>query len=466
MKRFPKIKTWAAIFPLAGWSAGPLINTPLQRGGRRSQEFGNRFNGFSHTDETVETVSCPLAPWSTPLKRGVNERGWWEYAFGHKILKIALATTTLLCPGCREKPQAKSPPPPVVEVAGVTQADVPIYHEWIGVLDGLVNAQIRAQVTGYLLTQNYREGDPIKKGDLLFEIDPRPFKAALDQAKGLLAQAEAKLGKTELDVKRYGPLVKDRAISQEEYDDAVQANLEAKAAVVSANAQVEQAQLNLEFTRITSPIDGIASIARAQIGDLVGPASGELTTVSTIDPIKAYYNVTEQAYINFTKLFATESDRYGRLRQLEIDLILTDGSVYSHKGKIYAADRQIGLTTGALRLEALFPNPDGALRPGEFARVRVKFDLKHDTPLVPQRAVSELQGSYQVAVVEDDNKIHIQPVRVGDRTGNLWMIEEGLRPGQRVVVEGIQKIREGMAVITTNFVANQVAQTSPAPATK
>jgi membrane fusion protein (multidrug efflux system) len=224
--------------------------------------------------------------------------------------------------------------------------------------------------------------------------------------------------------------------------------------------------LNLEFTKITSPIDGIASIAKAQIGDLVGPGTGELTTVSTVDPIKAYYNVTEQAYINFTKLFATESNRYERLRQLETDLILTDGSVYPHKGRIYAADRQIGLTTGALRVEALFPNPNAALRPGEFARIRIKFDLKHDTPLVPQRAVSELQGSFQVAVVEDDNKIHFQPVRVGERAGNLWIIEEGLHPGQRVVVEGIQKVREGTIVTVTNFVADQVAQTARAPTTK
>jgi membrane fusion protein (multidrug efflux system) len=378
----------------------------------------------------------------------------------------AIAGALLWTVGCKDKHQLATPPPPLVEVAMATQADVPIYHEWIGVLDGLVNAQIRAQVTGYLVKQNYREGDPIKKGDLLFEIDPRPFKAALDQAKGLLAQAEAKLGKTELDVKRYGPLVKDKAISQEEYDDAVQANLEAKAAVVSATAQVETAQLNLEFTSITSPIDGIASIAKAQVGDLVGPATGELTTVSTVDPIKAYYNVTEQAYINFTKQFSTESDRYGRLRQLEIDLILTDGTVYPLKGKIYAADRQIGPTTGALKVEALFPNPGNSLRPGEFARVRIKLDLKHDSLLVPQRAVSELQGSYQVAVVEADNRIHIQPVRVGDRSGNLWMIEEGLHTGQRVVVEGIQKVREGMTVTTTNFATEQIVQSTPAPTKK
>jgi RND family efflux transporter MFP subunit len=350
----------------------------------------------------------------------------------------------------------------MVEVTPVTQADVPIYHEWIGVLDGLVNAQIRAQVAGYLITQDYREGDPIKKGDLLFQIDPRPFKAALDQAKGGLAQAEAKAGKTELDVKRYAPLVKDRAISQEEYDDAVQADLEAKAAVLAAKAQVEQAQLNLGFTRITSPIGGIASIAKAQIGDLVGPATGELTTVSSIDPIKAYYNVTEQAYVSFAKRFSTETDRIERLKQLEIELVLTDGTVYPLEGRIFAADRQIGTTTGALRVEAMFPNPGNALRPGEFARVRVKFDLKHNALLVPQRAVSELQGSYQVIVVGEDNKAHIQPVRVGDRSGNLWIIEEGLHLGQRVVVEGTQNVREGVTVMTTNFVAEPVMQSASA----
>jgi membrane fusion protein (multidrug efflux system) len=362
-----------------------------------------------------------------------------------------LGAAALLCvAGCGEKP-AVLPPPPLVEVATVTQADVPIYHEWIGTLDGLVNATIRAQVTGYLVAQDYREGDAIKKGDLLFEIDPRPFQATLDQANAELAEAQARFGKTELDVKRYAPLVKVRAISQEEYDDAVQADLEAKAAVLSAKAQVEQAQLNLGFTSIVSPIDGIASIARGQIGDLVGPGTGELTTVSTIDPIKAYYNVTEQAYINFAKLFSNENERRTRLQQLEIQLIMGDGSVYPHPGRIYAPDREIGPTTGALRLEALFPNPDGALRPGEFVRVQVKFDTKHGALLVPQRAVSELQGAYQVNVVDADNKVHIQPVRVGERSGSLWIIEQGLEPGQRIVVEGLQRVRDGMLVNPTNF---------------
>jgi membrane fusion protein (multidrug efflux system) len=379
------------------------------------------------------------------------------------ILKILLAAAAFLCfAGCKEKPRA-APPPPLVEVTPVTQADVPIYHEWVGTLDGLVNATIRAQVTGYLLAQNYREGDAIKKGDMLFEIDPRPFQAVLDQANGQLAQTEARLGKTDLDVKRYAPLVKDRAISQEEYDDAVQADLEAKAAVLSAKAQVEQAQLNLGFTKIVSPIDGIASIAKGQIGDLVGPATGELTTVSTIDPIKAYYNVTEQAYLNFAKLFSKENQREERLKQLEIQLILADGTVYPHVGSIYAPDRQIGPTTGALRLEARFANPDSALRPGQFVRVRVKFDVKHGALLVPQRAVSELQGAYQVAVVEADNKIRIQPVVVGDRSGSLWIIEQGLEPGQRVVVEGLQKIRDGVTVNPTNFVPASISTAAGSP---
>jgi len=376
----------------------------------------------------------------------------------NKLSLFACVAVVMVCiAGCKPKSNI-IPPPPVVEVAAVTRADVPIYHEWIGTLDGLVNAQIRAQVTGYLLTQNYGEGKAIRKGDLLFEIDPRPFQAARDQAEGTLAQAEARFGKTELDVKRYAPLVKDKAISQEEYDNAVQANLEAKAAVVSAKAQLEQAHLNLEFTRIASPIDGIANIARAQIGDLVGPASGELTTVSTLDPIKAYFNVSEQSYINFTRLFETESARSEQINSLEAEMILADGTLYPRKGKIQAIDRSVGLTTGALRVEARFPNPNNTLRPGQFARVRVKTDSKQNSVLVLNRAVSELQGSYQVAVVDSENKVHFQPVRVGERIGNQCIVESGLVPGQRVVVEGLQKIRDGTIVTATNFTAEPSVQ--------
>jgi membrane fusion protein (multidrug efflux system) len=372
----------------------------------------------------------------------------------HCILS-ALAVVWL--DGCK-KETVPSAPPPMVEVTSVIQQDVPIYHEWIGSSDGLVNAEIRAQVTGYLIAQDYHENSPVKKGDPLFQIDPRPFQAALDQAKGELAQAEARLGKADLDVKRYAPLIKDNAISQEEDDDAVQAQLEANAAVVSAKAHLEQAQLNLGFTKITSPVDGIASIAKAQIGNLVGPGSGELTTVSQVDPIKVYFNVTEQAYINFAKMYSGEGGRYERLRQLEINLLLADGSTYPLPGKIYASDREIGATTGALRLGALFPNPDYNLRPGEFARVRLKFDTEHNALLVPQRAVSELQGTYQVDVVDSENKIHIQPVTMGERSGQLWIIKQGLHPGDRIVVEGLQKVREGTIVNTTNFVAEAQAK--------
>jgi len=344
-----------------------------------------------------------------------------------------------------------SQPPPPVQVVAVSEEDVPIYHEWIASLDGLVNATIRAQVSGYLLAQNYRDGDSVKKGDVLFEIDPRPFRATLDQANGVLAQAEARRGKAALDVKRYRPLVNERAISQEEYDDAVQAELEANAAVVAAKAQVERADLDLSFTRITSPIDGIASIAKAQIGDLVGPSSGELTTISTIDPIKAYYSVPEQAYLSFIRRYANEAERQAGLRGLPVMLTLTDGTVYSIPGEIFAADREIAAATGALRLEARFPNPEHALRPGEFGRVRVKIDTRRGALLVPQRSVIELQGSYQVAVVNSEGIVHIVPVEVGERVDTRWIIEKGLSLGDRVVVEGVQKVRDGIAVTVTEL---------------
>ena len=368
-----------------------------------------------------------------------------------KVMSLSIAILVLYAAGC--KPASNnSPPTPLVEVATVTRGDPPIYHEWIGTLDGLVNAQIRAQVSGYLVAQDYREGEKVARGDLLFEIDPRPFEAALDQARGVLAQAQARFGKTQLDVKRYRPLLRDKAISQEEYDDAVQANMESQAAVVSARAQVEQAQLNLEFTKIVSPIDGIPGFAKAQIGDLVGPTGGELTIVSTIDPIKAYFSITEQDYIGFTRQFTTDSARGEQIKHVQAELILPDGTAYPLKGKILAIDRSIGLTTGALRVEAQFPNPNGALRPGQFARIRIKADSNPNMILAPSRALSELQGTYEVAVVDANNTVHFQPVHTGERSGNQCIIEDGLEPGQRVVVEGLQKIRDGVTVTTTNYI--------------
>ncbi len=341
--------------------------------------------------------------------------------------------------GCGQKTRP-NPAPPAVEVVAVTQQDVPVHREWIGALDGFVNAHIRAQVTGYLLRQAYQEGGFVRKGELLFQIDPRPFQAALDQARGQLAQAEAQLGKTELDVKRFTPLAKTSAISEEELDDAVQANLAAKAAVTSAKAAAEKAELDLGFTRITSPIDGIAGIAKAQIGDLVGPAmSGELTTVSTVDPIKAYVSVSEQEYLN---LAASHTP----LEKLSLELVLANGSVFPQRGRILFTDRQVSDRTGTIQVAAAFDNPGNLLRPGQFARVRALLQMRPGALLVPQRAVNELQGSYQVAVVGAGNRVDLRAVKPGERVGALWVIDEGLKPGERVVAEGIQKVRQGMVV--------------------
>jgi len=383
---------------------------------------------------------------------------------------------------------------PEVEVVQVAQQDVPISSEWIGTLEGMVNATIKAQVTGYLRKQRYTEGAFVTQGQVLFEIDPRPFQAALDQAKGelakaqgqlvqanaqlvqtnaQLAQAEANQGKTQLDVDRYIPLAKAQAISTQDLDNAVQSNLAAKAQVAAAKAGIEVAKaaivaakavveaakaavdtatLNLGFTTILSPIDGIASIATAQVGDLVGPNSGTLTTVSTLDPIKVYFTASEQAYLNFVRRNPTAAERLAAEKRLELELILADGTTYPHKGTFYVADREVNVQTGSIRLAGLFPNPGNVLRPGQYGRVRAVTRSQEGALLVPQRAVSELQGRYQIAVVDSENKINIRTVKVGERLGTMWIIDEGLHPGERVVVEGLQKVRPGMVVHPTPFV--------------
>jgi membrane fusion protein (multidrug efflux system) len=349
---------------------------------------------------------------------------------------------------------------PDVEVVQVEQKDVPIFHEWIGTLDGLVNADVRAQVTGYLQRQGYQEGAFVKKGQLLFEIDPRPFQAALDQAQGQLAQAKAALanavavqGRTDLDVKRYTPLAAEQAASQQDLDNSVQNNLAALASVETAKAQiktseaaVETAKINLEFTRLVSPIDGIAGQAQLQVGALVNPSSGPVTSVSTVDPIKVYFTVGEPQYLAWRFRFPTETSREAADKALRLQLILADGSTYPHDGRFYFADRQVDVGTGAIRLAGLFTNPASILRPGGYAKVRAVVSIQHNALLVPQRAVSEVQGGYQVAVVGGDNKVSIRTVTVGDRAGTQWIIADGLHPGDRVVAEGVQKVRPGMRV--------------------
>ena len=359
------------------------------------------------------------------------------------VVLLAVATG-LLFSGCKEQP----PPKPLlqVQVVTVTPRDVPIYQQWIGTLDGYPNAQIRAQVSGYLTKQDYAEGGAVRKGDLLFEIDPRPFQAALDQALGKLAQDQAQVGKTELDVKRYTPLARDQAISQEELDDAVQANLMANAAIQSDKAAVESAKLNLEFCKIISPIDGIAGTAQAQIGDLVGPGSAVLTTVSTIDPMRVYFSISEQSYLAFCHQFTNAADRAAYRVEMPLQLLLSDGSTYPLPGKWFFTSRQIDVNTGTLQVAGLFPNPDFILRPGQYAKVRARTETRRGAILVPQRAVMELQGSYQVAIVDAQNKAHLKSVQVGEQMGNDWLIEKGLEADDRVVAEGTQRVKEGTVV--------------------
>ena len=349
---------------------------------------------------------------------------------------------------------------PDVEVVQVEQKDVPIFGEWIGTLDGFTNADVRAQVTGYLLRQGYQEGAFVKKGQLLFEIDPRPFQAALDQAEGQLAQAKAMLanaqavqGRTELDVNRYAPLAKEQAASQQDLDNAVQNNMAAKATVATALAQiktaeaaVETAKINVDFTRLIAPIDGIAGQAQLQVGALANPSSGPVTSVSTVDPIKVYFTVSEREYLDWNRRFPTEATREAANKRVRLELILADGSSYGHEGTIYFADRQVNQSTGAIRIAGLFPNPGNILRPGGYGKVRAAVRVQQDALLVPQRAVSELQGGYQVAALDDENKVSIRTVKVGDRVGAQWIIVDGLKRGERVVAEGVQKVRPGVQV--------------------
>lgn len=387
---------------------------------------------------------------------------------------LCLVVFVVIVAAMRPKHVAGAQPtaPPVVEVVQVEQKDVPIFHEWIGTLDGFSNADVRAQVTGYLLRQGYREGAYVNKGQLLFEIDPRPFQAALDQALGQLAQATAQLAnaeavqrRTELDVNRYTPLAQEQAASQQDLDNAVQNNLAAKATVATAKAQiktaeaaVETAKINLDFTRLVAPIDGIAGQAQLQVGALVNPSSGPVTSVSTVDPIKVYFTVSEPQYLDWRRRFPTEASRLAADKNLRLELILADGTVYPRTGIFYFADRQVNESTGAIRIAGLFPNPGSVLRPGGYGKVRAVIRVQHDALLVPQRAVSELQGGYQVAVVDAANKVNIRTVTAGDRVGSEWVIAEGLQPGERVVAEGVQKVRPGIQVNPKPFAAEAKAR--------
>jgi membrane fusion protein (multidrug efflux system) len=369
-----------------------------------------------------------------------------RFSLARVLLFILLAVFALAILGCG-RTRATEPPAPEVGVAPVVQRDVPVYSEWVATLDGYVNAQIRPQVSGYIIKQDYKEGSLVRKGQVLFEIDPRLFKAALDRAKGDLMQAQAQLGKSTLDVERDTPLTEGKAIAQSQLDNEIQAKLGAQAAVESGRAAVEQAELNLEFTKVTSLVDGIAGIAQVQIGNLVGPNS-VLTSVSQVDPIKAYFPISEQEYLRTQQNSGAIASRHAlSLFGNSLELILADGSIYPHKGKILLADRQVDPSTGTIRIVAAFPNPGNILRPGQYGRVRVESSMKKGALLLPQSAIAQLQGSYQVAVVGSDHKVSIRTVKPGETVGTMRVIDEGVKPGDQVVVEGLQKLREGTLVI-------------------
>lgn len=388
------------------------------------------------------------------IRRNATQRQ--HGGFARRVGNALGIAAALLGAGCQKTEQKPPPPPPpVVEVAEVVQRDVPVYREWVGTLDGMVNAQILAQVTGYLIKQHYQEGQPVRQGQLLYEIDPRTFQATLDQAKANLARQEAVLKTAKLDAGRVARLLPQNAVSVRDRDNAVGREASAEADVLAAKAAVENARLELGFTKITSPINGIAGLSQTQLGNLVGPGSANavLTTVSQVDPIKAYIPLSEQQYLQFGR------DRMNgeSHRETPLELILADGSKYPQAGKFFFADRQVDVKTGTIKVAALFPNPNNFLRPGQFAKIRAVVQNHVGAVLVPQRSVADLQGKAMVAVVNPDDTASVRLVKPGEVVDTMQVIEEGIRPGERVVVEGIQKIRNGVKVRPTPFVAGTAA---------
>ena len=360
---------------------------------------------------------------------------------------------------CSRKTEQAAPPLPTVVVATVTPRDVPIVKESVAILDGVINANINAQVQGYLVSRNYKEGSVVKKGDLLFQIDPRPFEAALAQAKANLDRDKAMQFKTSADEARAMRLFAEKVLSPQERDAAIATAAANKANVEADEAAVKTAELNLGYTKIVSPVDGVAGIATAQVGDLVGPATGTLTTVSQLDPIKVTVNLGEQGLTEFVTKHRDANERERYLSGLEFQLLLADGTVYPQKGSFYAEDRHLDAKTGSIKMEITFPNPGNLLRPGQFGKLRTIVETKKAALVVPQEAVIDLQGNQLVIVVDQTNKASMRPIKVGERLGGLWEITDGLKPGDRIIVEGYQKVRPGAEVVVKEWVppALQVA---------
>jgi membrane fusion protein (multidrug efflux system) len=339
-------------------------------------------------------------------------------------------------------------------------------HEAVATLEGFITANINAQVQGYIISRDYKEGSVVKKGDLLFQIDPRPFQATLDQAKGNLAVAQSNQTKADADVKRALKLFQGKVISDQERDTYINSASSTKANVQAAEAAVRQAEVNLGYTKIIAPIDGIVGIATAHVGDLVGPGTGPLTTISQVDPIKTAVNIGEQSFTEFITDHPDPDERERYLQGLEFDLRLADGNLYPHKGKFYAEDRNLDTKTGSIRMEFTFPNPGDRLRPGQFGKVRAVVKVARGALVIPEQAVTELQGNRLVAVVDSENKIAMRPVKLGERSDGMWQVIEGLKPGEKVVVQGLLKVRPGMPVTVKEWTppAEGVASTDSPPA--
>ena len=382
------------------------------------------------------------------VNRGGTDTKRLTVCFGHHrnsaLLGCVLSAISVVgLAGCTRSEAIKLPDTEVL-VSPPRQQDVPIHNEWVASLDGYVNAEIRPQVSGYIVKQDYTEGSFVHKGQVLFEIDPRPFQATLDQKRGELAQAEADLTKATINVNRDTPLVQKKAVSSEKLDNEIQSKAAAEASVASSKAAVERAELDLGWTKVTSLVDGVAGIAEVQMGNLVSTSS-RLTSVSQVDPIKVYFPISEQQYLQAKHLSSNKEQMH--LFDNPPELILTDGTVYPRKGKILLTDRSVDTNTGTIRLVAAFPNPGNILRPGQYGRVRIETGAQKNALLVPQSAVKEIQGGYEVALVGPDNKALIRSVKAGEKVGTMWVIEAGLKPGDRVITEGIGKVKDGTAVV-------------------
>ncbi len=366
------------------------------------------------------------------------------------FLAATLALAAGATAGCGNRVKAASaaaPPPPMkVTVVKAVQTNVPLTGEWVGTLDGYVNAQIQPQASGYLIRQDYREGAQVEKGQVLFEIDPRPFEAALDQAQGQLGQAQAQLSLAQINVNRDTPLAEARAIARSQLDNDIQQKAQAEASVKSAEAAVATAKLNLGFTKVRSLITGVAGQATTQVGNLVSTQS-ILTSVSQLDPIKVYFSISDSEYLALSKR-AREggSDLLHGASKIPLTLTLSNGETYSQKGRVAFVDRQLNSQTGAIRIAAAFPNPGNVLRPGQFARVKAETEVRHDAILVPQVAVTELQGQEQIYTVGPNNTVHLNNVTLGPQYGDKWVVDSGLEGGSLVIVDNLQKLREGAPV--------------------